>query len=123
YNKKFVPPANDPVRYNGPVYILDGPASYSSTIQFLVAVQDFKLAKIAGEETAALSCQTGQVKHIDTPWTGLSASTPIIAYTRPSGRGCKRGVIPDVPIAIDEVQPKNTLDALVSWIKTNQPVH
>jgi C-terminal processing protease CtpA/Prc len=116
YDKRFTPPADDPVRFNGPVYILGGPYSYSATIQFMVAVQDFGLAKIAGEETAALSCQTGQVKHIDLSWTDLSASTPTIAYTRPSGRGCKRGVIPDVPIAINEVEPDATLNALVAWI-------
>ena len=121
YNKHFTPPADDPIRFNGPVYILAGPYSYSSTIQFIVAAQDYGLAKIAGEETAALSCQTGQVKRIDMPWTGLSATTPVIAYTRPSGRGCKRGVIPNVPIAIDEVQPDQTLNALVAWIRTNQP--
>jgi C-terminal processing protease CtpA/Prc len=116
YDKRFTPPADDPVRYNGPVYILAGPYSYSATIQFMVASQDFGLAKIAGEETAAFSCQTGQVKHIDLPWSGLSAATPTIAYTRPSGRGCKRGVIPDVPIAINEVEPDATLNALVAWI-------
>jgi hypothetical protein len=105
-NKRFTPPADDPFRFVGPVYILDGPYSYSAAIQFIVTAQDFGLAKIAGEETAALSCQTGQVKHIDLPWTGLSASTPIIAYTRPSGHDCKRGVLPDVAIAINELNPR-----------------
>ena len=90
-------------------------------MQFLVAAQDFKLAKIAGEETAAFSCQTGQVKRINMFWTGLSASAAIIAYTRPSDQGCGRGMIPDVPIAIDEAGPENTLNGLVAWIETNQP--
>lgn len=119
YNKRITPPADDPIRFNGPVYILGGPYSYSATIQFMVAAQDFGLAKIAGEETAALSCQTGQVKRIEMPWTGLSATTPITAYTRPSGKGCKRGVIPDVPITIDEVHPDETLNALVAWISSH----
>jgi len=116
YDKRFTPPPVDPVRFNGPVYILAGPTSYSATIQFLVTAQDFGLAKIAGEETAALSCQTGQVTHIDMPKTGLSATTPLIAYTRPSGHGCTRGVMPDVPILIDEVKPDETLNALVNWV-------
>jgi hypothetical protein len=62
----------------------------------------------------------GQVKRIELPWTGLSASTPIIAYTRPSGQGCERGVIPDVPILINEVKPEETLNALVAWIGSHQ---
>ncbi|HKS57673.1 MAG TPA: S41 family peptidase, partial [Steroidobacteraceae bacterium] len=102
YSKRFTPPPVDPVRYDGPVYILAGPYSYSATIQFLVAAQDFGLAKIAGEETAAFSCQTGKVKAIVMPRTGLAAFTPTIAFTRPSGAGCTRGVLPDVSIAIDE---------------------
>lgn len=116
YDKRFTPPPVDPARYSGPVYILAGPYSYSAAIQFLVAAQDFRLARIAGEETAALSCQTGQVKRIDMPRTGLSASTPITAFTRPSRQGCGRGVMPDVPIAINEVAPAETLDALLHWI-------
>jgi C-terminal processing protease CtpA/Prc len=120
YAKLFTPPPDDPIRFDGPVYVLDGAYSYSAAIQFIVAAQDFGLAKIAGEETAAFSCQTGQVKHIDLPWTGLSAATPIIAYTRPSGHGCERGVLPDVPIAINEVKPDEALNALVAWIRRRQ---
>lgn len=117
YDKRFTPPSVDPVRYDGPVYILAGPYSYSATIQFLVAAQDFRLARIAGEETAAFSCQTGKVKPIALTKSGLAAATPIIAFTRPSGEGCNRGVLPDVPIAINEVTPPETLDALLDWIR------
>ena len=116
FKDRFTPTPVNPIRFAGPVYILDGPYSYSATIQFLVAAQDFGIAKIAGEETGALSCQTGQVARLEMPRTGLSASTPAIAYTRPSGVGCRRGVMPDVVVPIDQVRPDNTLAALVSRI-------
>ena len=119
YTKRFTPQPVEPLRFNGPVYILPGPYSFSAAIQFTVAAQDFGIAKIAGEETAALSCQTGKYEQIALPKTGLAAFTPTIAYTRPSGRGCKHGVIPDVPIAINEVMPDETLDQLASWIRTH----
>lgn len=122
YTARFTPNPIDSIRFNGPVYILQGPYTYSATIQFIVAAQDFGIAKIAGEESAALSCQTGQVQRIALAKTGLSATTPVIAYTRPSGRGCERGVVPDVSIAIDEVRPNETLNALVRWINTPRPV-
>ena len=117
YTRRFTPDAENPRRFAGPVYVLAGPLSYSATIQFLVAAQDFRIAKIAGEETAALSCQTGQVNPVAMPATGLRAFTPIIAYVRPSGRGCERGVIPDVAVAIDEVNPDRTLSALVERVR------
>jgi hypothetical protein len=116
YTDRFKPKADEPIRFAGPVYVLAGPFSYSATIQFIVAAQDFGIAKIAGEETAALSCQTGQVRRIEQAKTGLGAFTPVTAFTRPSGRGCERGVIPDVPITNNEVTPSETLDALVTWI-------
>jgi hypothetical protein len=116
YTRRITPNADNPLRFSGPVYILVGPYSYSAAIQFAVAAQDFGVAKIAGEESAALSCQTGQVRPIAMPRSGLSAFAPIIAYTRPSGTGCERGVIPDVRIRIDEVMPERTLAALVAEV-------
>jgi hypothetical protein len=117
YARRITPPADAPDRFGGPVYILGGPFSYSATIQFMVAAQDFRIARIAGEETGALSCQTGQVRPIDMRHTGLFAFTPLIAYTRPSGAGCDRGIIPDTPIGIDEVYPERTLDALLAHVR------
>ncbi|NJO33665.1 MAG: hypothetical protein HC869_11520, partial [Rhodospirillales bacterium] len=122
YTRRFTPDADNERRFTGPVYVLAGPLSYSATIQFLVAAQDFRIAKIAGEETPALSCQTGQVNSIPMPATGLRAFTPIIAYVRPSGTGCERGVIPDVAVAIDEVNPERTLAALVERIRAELAV-
>jgi C-terminal processing protease CtpA/Prc len=119
YTDRFKPKSDEPIRVHVPVYILGGPFSYSATIQFIVAAQDFGIAKIAGEETAALSCQTGQVHRIEQVRTGLRAFTPLTAYTRPSGHGCERGVIPDVPITINEVTPDTTLNALLTWIRAN----
>jgi len=119
YTDRFMPKPDEPIRFGGPVYILAGPFSYSATIQFIVAAQDFGIAKIAGEETAALSCQTGQVRRIEQAKTGLGAFTPVTAYTRPSGHGCERGVIPDVPITNNEVSPDEMLDSLVSWIRAH----
>lgn len=119
YTDRFKPKLGESIRFAGPVYILVGPFSYSATIQFVVAAQDFGIAKIAGEETAALSCQTGQVRRIEQAKTGLGAFTPVIAYIRPSGHGCNRGVIPDVPIANNEVKPDEMLDSLVAWIRAH----
>jgi C-terminal processing protease CtpA/Prc len=99
--RRFTPSPDNPLRFDGPVYLLAGPFTYSSAIQFLVAAQDFGIARIAGRETGGLSCQTGQVKRMAMPRTGLQAVTPVIAFIRPSRRGCERGVIPDVVIDDD----------------------
>lgn len=116
YDKRFTPTPDNPLRFGGPVYILIGPYSYSSTIQFAVAAQDFGAARIAGEETGGLACQTGKTRLVAMPKTGLTAVTPVIAFTRPSGEGCRRGVLPDVPVPVDDVDPDETLRALLERI-------
>lgn len=118
YSRRFTSDPNLTDRFAGPVYILGGPFSYSATIQFMVAAQDFRIAGIAGEETGALSCQTGKVQPIDLPHTGLNAFTPLIAYVRPSGQGCERGVLPDLPVEVDEIFPDRTLTTLAAKIRT-----
>jgi Peptidase family S41 len=114
YTQRITPTAANPLRFSGPVYILAGPFSYSATIQFMVAAQDFGIARIAGAETGALACQTGQVQRLPMPKSGLNATIPVMAYTRPSGAGCHRGVIPDLTLPVDEVMPERTLAALVA---------
>lgn len=108
----FAPKADNPLRFHGPVYILVGPYTYSSAIQFAVAAQDYGIAKIAGEETGGLSCQTGRVTKIPMNRTKLNAFAPILLMTRPSGAGCERGVVPDIPLEIDPYSPGSVVEAL-----------
>lgn len=115
--KRFTPSANQPLRFKGPVYLLSGPFSYSATVQFLVAAQDFGIAKIAGDGTGALSCQTGKIKFMKLPKTGLNAFTPIIAFTRPSGKGCAQPIVPDVRIDHSNVDPQDAVEQLARKIR------
>ncbi len=117
YDRRISPSADNPLRFDGPVYILTGPLTYSAAIQFVVAAQDFAIARIVGEETAALSCQTGRVTRIPLQNTGLNAFTPTMAFTRPSGLGCARGVMPDLRVAVDPAAGQRTLDVTVARIR------
>jgi hypothetical protein len=119
--RRFTPSPDNPLRFTGPVYVLAGRFTYSSAIQFLVAAQDFGIARIAGRETGGLSCQTGQVKRIAMPRTGLHAFTPVIAFTRPSGTGCAHGVIPDIEIDDDGLDPDRAPALLASRILATPP--
>ena len=117
YKKRFSPSPNNPLRFKGPVYILTGPFTYSAAIQFAVAAQDYNIAKIIGEETGALSCQTGRIIFIEMLHSKLGAFTPISSFTRPSGQGCSNGIIPDIKIEFDEVKPNDTLNSAINIIK------
>ncbi|MFN3511846.1 MAG: S41 family peptidase [Phenylobacterium sp.] len=118
FEDRFRPSADNPNRMSAPVYILVGPFTYSAAIQFAVAAQDFSVAKIAGVETGALACQTGQTQAVPMLHTGLNAFAPRAAFTRPSGEGCERGVLPDVPIPVDETNPRAAVEALAQHIRS-----
>jgi len=112
YSRFFTPADDNPIRFGGTTFILIGPATYSAAIQFTVAAQDQGIAKLAGEETGGFSCQTGRIKAISLNNTQLLPFTPIFAFTRPSGPGCERGVVPDIPLPIDPFEPDAVIEAL-----------
>lgn len=111
-NKFFTPAAVNPNRFRGSTYILLGPYTYSSAIQFAVAAQDYEIAKIAGEKTGGFSCQTGRVTTLPMGKTKLLAFAPILLFTRPSGSGCETGVVPDISLAIDPYDPDSIIEKL-----------
>ncbi len=118
YKKRFTPSPVQPLRFVGPVYLLAGRFSYSSAIQFLVAAQDFGIARIAGRETGGLACQTGKLTEIAMPRTGLRAYAPVMAFIRPSGHGCERGVIPELAVDDDGLDPDRAPALLARMIES-----
>ena len=120
YDRRFTPTPDNPLRLDVPVYVLKGALTYSAAIQFVVAAQDFGIARIAGPESGALSCQTGRVASIPLPGTGFNAFTPRMAFTRPSGAGCDRPVVPDIVIDDDGLIPGRAVDILAERIRAGQ---
>lgn len=120
YDRRFIPTPGNPLRMDAPVYVLKGPFTYSAAIQFVVAAQDFGIARIAGPESGALSCQTGRVTSIPLPKTGFNAFTPLMTFTRPSGAGCDRPVTPDILIDDDGLIPSRAVDILAECIRAGQ---
>jgi|JI6StandDraft_1071083.scaffolds.fasta_scaffold36909_4 hypothetical protein len=117
YKGRQIPPPDDLLRFTGPVYLLVGPYTYSSAIQFAVAAQDYGVAEIAGTETGGFSCQTGQVRSAVLPGSGLVVSVPLISYVRPSGKGCKAGVLADLPVSEDDARPERAITTLAAKIR------
>ncbi|VAW08463.1 hypothetical protein MNBD_ALPHA05-1336, partial [hydrothermal vent metagenome] len=112
YKGLFRATPDNSIRFHGPTYILLSAFTYSSAIQFSVAAQDFDIAKIAGVETGGFSCSTGGVTIIPMEKTQLTAFVPVMQLTRPSGKGCERGIIPDVPIKSTPFQPDQSIESL-----------
>lgn len=120
YDRRFTPTPDNPLRLDVPIYVLKDTLTYSAAIQFVVAAQDFGIARIAGSESGALSCQTGRVTRIPMPGTGFNAFTPLMAFTRPSGTGCDRPIVPDIVIDDDGLDPRHAVDALAERIRAGK---
>ncbi len=107
------PPADHPLRFQGTVFALIGRLTYSQAIVFATTLQDYGIATIAGEETEGPANQTGQVQSFVLPHTGLEVLAPIYVFTRASGDTSLDGVIPDIPIADDPLNPMTAVRELL----------
>ena len=85
-------------RFVGDLYVLIGPATYSSATMLASAVKDHRLGVLVGEETGGSATQYGDFCPFTLPRTGLQALVSHKWFLRPSGVDDGRGVLPDVEV-------------------------
>jgi C-terminal processing protease CtpA/Prc len=71
------PALDNPLHFTGKVYVLIGPATYSSAILFANAVQDYGFATVVGTGGAARA-------YFVTPVTSAAALRPVVQARRPA---------------------------------------
>ncbi len=116
FHQFVTPPVENALRFNGDVYAIVGGRTYSQAIVFASTLQDFEIATIVGEETEGPANQTGQVQATRLPNTGMQVLAPIYIFTRASGDSSRRGVIPEIEISNDPLEPMRTVEALLQKI-------
>jgi hypothetical protein len=92
-----VPPRRE--RFEGRVFLLVNRHSYSNAASLAGMLQDYRFAKIVGEETADLPTSYASSAQFSLPGSGLVVTYPKGYFVRPSGDETLRGVIPDISIA------------------------
>jgi hypothetical protein len=105
------PDLSNPLHFSGKTYVLVGRITYSSAVLFSNVVQDFGFAQLAGAGGYARARQTGGVRNITLPNTGLELTIPFFALDRPSGIREPALVHPDI------VLPDSPFDRMVT-VKT-----
>ncbi len=93
-----ITPGRNPLRYDGPVYLLIGPGTFSSAQLCALAAKDFALATLVGEETGEPANSTGEVYQGYSPHAGLGFSIPTKYFWAPKPHPDGEGVVPDVTI-------------------------
>jgi hypothetical protein len=93
-----IKPGENPLRFQGQVYVLSAKETFSSGQMFLAVVKDNGLAKIIGEETTVAVCNFGEIMFFNLPHSRLRTSVSTKSFTPPAGCKDARGVLPDIAV-------------------------
>ncbi|QAY75182.1 S41 family peptidase [Sphingosinicella sp. BN140058] len=80
-----LPVDDEPLRFSGEVKVLIGPLTYSSAVLFANVVRDYGFGTLSGTGGAARTRQSGGVRTMTLPNTGLILSYPRFVLDPPAG--------------------------------------
>ncbi len=100
--------------FRGRVYVLIGPATYSSAVLFANVAQDYGFARIAGSGGAVRSRQSGGVERYRLAHTGLAVWVPRFVLERPRPTAGDIWLRPDIVLPGDQAPFSDPIDALIA---------
>jgi hypothetical protein len=109
---EVAPARDEPLRFEGDVYVMIGPQTYSSAVLFANVVQDYGFGRLVGTGGAVRSRQSGSVQTLALPNSGLVLSYPRFVLDRPSGPVGPALLTPDRVIEDDPLRPQAAPAAL-----------
>jgi hypothetical protein len=116
----WVPPQPDnPLHFAGKVYVLTGPATYSSSVVFSVVMQDFGFGTLVSEGAKdwVRASQTGGTRGKALPNSGLTVIVPRFILFRPSAVRTPPLLVPDIEIARQPLDPSAAIRSLLKIAK------
>ena len=96
-NQKFKPstPNQNPLLFDGSIYLLTSKKTYSAAACFAAALKCFNIATIIGQETGEPSCFTADWVGVELPNTKLKCGISSKNYVLACGKCDGSGVIPN----------------------------
>jgi hypothetical protein len=110
-------PKENPLRFNGWIYLIIGPRTFSTATGFAATVKDYKLGTLVGEETGGLATSFGDYYPFDLPNTRLWVFVSHKRIFRPSGEDDGRGVLPDYEVKQSIEDLKKGIDSAMEFTK------
>jgi hypothetical protein len=88
------------IRFDGKLYVLVGPGTFSSAGMFAAMVKDFQLGTLIGEETGATRECFGEVLNVRLPNSDLKLNVSCKRWFAPVPQfdDSRRGTVPDIPV-------------------------
>ncbi|MFC0251872.1 S41 family peptidase [Massilia consociata] len=110
------PQPDHPLRFGGKVYVKIGAGTYSSAILFANVMRDFRFATLIGSGGLARQAQSGGVRTVRLPHTGLVLSLPRFILDPPAGRS------PGALLEAQELPNGMPAAAANSWHGSSRPL-
>lgn len=80
-----LPVRDEPLHFDGALSVLIGPSTYSSAVLFSNVVKDYGFGRLIGQGGFARTAQSGGVRNVTLPHSGLILSFPRFVLAPPSG--------------------------------------
>jgi Peptidase family S41 len=114
-------PAKNELRYKGKVAVLIGTGTFSSANMLTMAIKDFQLATLIGEQTGEPGNDFGEIFSFMLPETHIVATTAIKMFIRANGDEKDfNGIMPDIEVknAAEDMQLKKdrVTEKAIQWI-------
>jgi len=117
--ERWIEPRPDlPDRFAGRVSVLVGRGTYSSAVLFSNVMQDFRFGMVAGVAGAVRTRQSGGVRRVLLPHSGLSVWSPRFVLTRPAGPAAPEWLTPDVVLDDDALRPESMVEIVLRIMRT-----
>lgn len=110
-------PNNNELFFNGNVYLLIGPKTFSSASSLTSAFKCFKIGTIIGEETGGLTVSYGDVYTFTLPNTGIQCGVSHKKFIQACGKEDSHGVIPDYEVKQTPEDTEKGIDTVLEFTK------
>jgi hypothetical protein len=113
-----IQPGENPIRFNGNVYILINHNVGSAAVGFVGAVKDYHIAKLIGEETGENTNGFGELYPFDLPNSRLFVYASTTFMLRPSGNSRMTiGELPDYQVLQKSGDSDKGTDTVLEFVK------
>ncbi|MCF7876481.1 hypothetical protein K9M06_05445 [Candidatus Bipolaricaulota bacterium] len=119
YKNDLKPPPDTGYRFDGNLFLLTGPGTFSTAADFAATIKDVEAGTIVGEETGGLASSYGDIFSGELPNSGLDFGVSYKHFTRTGGFDDGRGVIPDIRAEFDQGSAQPEAGEL-SWLNNQQ---
>lgn len=113
---KFLEPKQE-LHFDGEVFVLIGPNTYSSALSFVTTIKDYDFAVLVGEEAGGTACNFGDVYSFKLPYSELVVGVSHKEHIRPSGKRIFEVIAPDIEIEETALEKIHAKDKVIEHIK------